>query len=48
MTGQLQPDRLLRKIDMNEEVVEYLPEVRRTSWDGVKTIDAAHMATALR
>ena len=36
------------KIDMNKEVVEYLPEFKGTNWDGVKMIDAANMATALQ
>jgi CubicO group peptidase (beta-lactamase class C family) len=36
------------KIDMDKEVVAYLPEFRGTHWDGVKMIDAANMATALQ
>ncbi|MGB5736461.1 MAG: serine hydrolase domain-containing protein [Thiohalocapsa sp.] len=36
------------KIDMNKEVVEYLPEFKGTNWDGIKMIDAANMATALQ
>jgi CubicO group peptidase (beta-lactamase class C family) len=33
------------KIDMDREVVEYLPEFKGTNWDGIKMIDAANMAT---
>lgn len=36
------------KIDMNKEVVDYLPEFKGTSWDGIKMIDAANMATGLQ
>ena len=36
------------KIDMQKEVVEYLPEFKGTYWDGIKMIDAANMATALQ
>jgi CubicO group peptidase (beta-lactamase class C family) len=36
------------KIDMQKEVVEYLPEFKGTHWDGIKMIDAANMATALQ
>jgi CubicO group peptidase (beta-lactamase class C family) len=36
------------KIDMNKEVVDYLPEFKGTNWDGIKMIDAANMATALQ
>lgn len=36
------------KIDMNKEVVYYLPEFKGTNWDGIKMIDAANMATALQ
>jgi CubicO group peptidase (beta-lactamase class C family) len=36
------------KIDMNKEVVHYLPEFKGSNWDGIKMIDAANMATALQ
>lgn len=36
------------KIDMNKEVVNYLPEFKGSNWDGIKMIDAANMATALQ
>ncbi|MGD9295172.1 MAG: serine hydrolase domain-containing protein, partial [Roseobacter sp.] len=36
------------KIDMNKQVVEYLPEFARTNWDGITMIDAANMATGLQ
>jgi CubicO group peptidase (beta-lactamase class C family) len=36
------------KIDMNKDVVDYLPEFKGTNWDGIKMIDAANMATALQ
>lgn len=36
------------KIDMNKEVVDYLPEFKGTAWDGIKMIDAANMATGLQ
>jgi CubicO group peptidase (beta-lactamase class C family) len=36
------------KIDMNKEVVDYIPEFKGTNWDGIKMIDAANMATALQ
>jgi len=35
------------KIDMQKEVVDYVPELKGTNWDGVTMIDAANMATAL-
>ncbi len=35
------------KIDMDKEVVEYLPEFKGTNWDGISLLDAANMATAL-
>jgi len=35
------------KIDMDKEVVEYLPEFKGTNWDGISMLDAANMATAL-
>ena len=36
------------KIDMQKEVVHYLPEFKGTAWDGIKMIDAANMATGLQ
>lgn len=36
------------KIDMEKQVVDYLPEFKGTHWDGIKMIDAANMATALQ
>lgn len=36
------------KIDMQKQVVDYLPEFRGSNWDGIKMIDAANMATALQ
>ncbi len=36
------------KIDMEKEVVHYLPEFKGSNWDGIKMIDAANMATALQ
>jgi CubicO group peptidase (beta-lactamase class C family) len=36
------------KIDMNRQVVDYLPEFKGTNWDGIRMIDAANMATALQ
>jgi len=36
------------KIDMDKEVVYYLPEFKGTNWDGITMIDAANMATALQ
>ena len=36
------------KIDMQKEVVDYLPEFRGSNWDGIKMIDAANMATGLQ
>jgi CubicO group peptidase (beta-lactamase class C family) len=36
------------KIDMNKEVVDYLPEFKGTDWDGISMLDAANMATALQ
>ncbi|MCB1231836.1 MAG: beta-lactamase family protein [Verrucomicrobiae bacterium] len=36
------------KVDMQKEVVEYLPEFKGTNWDGIKMIDAANMATGLQ
>jgi CubicO group peptidase (beta-lactamase class C family) len=36
------------KIDMNKDVVDYLPEFKGTNWDGIKMIDAANMATGLQ
>ena len=36
------------KVDMNKEVVFYMPEFKGTNWDGIKMIDAANMATALQ
>jgi len=36
------------KIDMQKEVVHYLPEFKGSNWDGIKMIDAANMATALQ
>jgi hypothetical protein len=36
------------KIDMQKEVVDYLPEFKGTAWDGIKMIDAANMATGLQ
>jgi len=36
------------KIDMNKQVVDYLPEFKGTNWDGIKMIDAANMATGLQ
>lgn len=36
------------KIDMDKEVVHYLPEFKGSHWDGIKMIDAANMATALQ
>ncbi|MGJ8672438.1 serine hydrolase domain-containing protein [Rubritalea sp.] len=37
-----------RKIDMQKQVVDYLPEFKGSNWDGIKMIDAANMATALQ
>jgi len=36
------------KIDMNKQVVEYLPQFKGSNWDGIRMIDAANMATALQ
>ena len=36
------------KIDMQKEVVDYLPEFRGSNWDGITMIDAANMATGLQ
>jgi len=36
------------KIDMQKEVVHYLPEFKGSNWDGITMIDAANMATALQ
>lgn len=36
------------KIDMQKEVVDYVPELKGTNWDGVKMIDAVNMSTALQ
>lgn len=36
------------KIDMQKEVVHYLPEFKGSNWDGIKMIDAANMATGLQ
>jgi len=36
------------KIDMQKEVVDYLPEFRDSNWDGISMIDAANMATGLQ
>lgn len=36
------------KIDMQKEVVDYLPEFKGSNWDGIKMIDAANMATGLQ
>lgn len=36
------------KIDMQKQVVDYLPELNGSNWDGIKMIDAANMATALQ
>jgi len=36
------------KIDMQKQVVDYLPDFKGTYWDGIKMIDAANMATALQ
>jgi CubicO group peptidase (beta-lactamase class C family) len=36
------------KIDMQKEVVHYLPEFKGSNWDGIQMIDAANMATGLQ
>jgi CubicO group peptidase (beta-lactamase class C family) len=36
------------KIDMNRQVVDYLPQFKGSNWDGITMIDAANMATALQ
>lgn len=36
------------KVDMQKEVVDYIPEFKDTNWDGIKMIDAANMATGLQ
>ncbi|MGB5584667.1 MAG: serine hydrolase, partial [Gammaproteobacteria bacterium] len=36
------------KIDMQKQVVDYVPELKGTNWDGISMIDAANMATALQ
>ena len=36
------------KIDMNKQVIDYLPEFAGSNWDGIKMIYAANMATALQ
>ena len=36
------------KIDMQKQVVDYVPELKGTNWDGIKMIDAANMATGLQ
>jgi len=36
------------KIDMQKSVADYVPELKGTSWDGIKMIDAINMATALQ
>ncbi|SHO59495.1 serine hydrolase domain-containing protein [Algoriphagus zhangzhouensis] len=36
------------KVDMQKEVVDYIPEFKGTNWDGIKMIDAANMATGLQ
>jgi len=36
------------KIDMQKQVVDYVPELKGTNWDGIKMIDAVNMATALQ
>lgn len=36
------------KIDMEKQVVDYLPEFKGSNWDGIKMIDAANMATGLQ
>jgi hypothetical protein len=36
------------KIDMQKSVADYVPEIKGSSWDGIKMIDAINMATALQ
>lgn len=36
------------KIDMQKSVADYVAELKGTSWDGIKMIDAINMATALQ
>ncbi len=36
------------KLDMDKQVVDYLPEFKGTNWDGISMLDAANMATALQ
>jgi len=36
------------KIDMQNSVADYVPELKGTSWDGIKMIDAINMSTALQ
>lgn len=36
------------KIDMQKEVVYYLPEFKGSNWDGITMLDAANMATGLQ
>lgn len=35
------------KIDMQKQVVDYVPELKGTNWDGIKMIDAINMETGL-
>ena len=34
------------KIDMQKQVVDYLPEFKGSNWDSIKMVDAANVATA--
>jgi CubicO group peptidase (beta-lactamase class C family) len=36
------------KLDMDKQVVDYLPEFKGTNWDGISMLDAANIATALQ
>lgn len=35
------------KIDLSKQVIDYVPELAGTNWDGIAMIDAANMATGL-
>ena len=35
------------KIDLSKQVIDYVPELAGTNWDGIPMIDAANMATGL-
>ena len=35
------------KLDMSKDVVDYVPELKGTNWDGISVLDAANMETGL-